>query len=140
MIYLDTSVAVALLVPEPRTADVQAWFAGLAEATFASDWLLAEFASAISIKQRRGELSDANAKLVHKEFDMLAAGGLRIIPVSRSAFREAAHLARQHRHGLRAADALHLATALEAGAASMATLDAVLAANAKRLKLKVAAI
>jgi predicted nucleic acid-binding protein len=77
---------------------------------------------------------------VHKEFDMLAAGGLRIIPVSRSAFREAAHLARQHRHGLRAADALHLATALEAGAASMATLDAVLATNAKRLKLKVAAI
>ena len=61
MIYLDTSVAVALLVPEPRTADVQAWFAGLAEATIGSDWLLAEFASAIAIKQRRSELSDANA-------------------------------------------------------------------------------
>jgi hypothetical protein len=140
MIYLDTSVAVALLVPEPRTADVQAWFAGLAEATIGSDWLLAEFASAIAIKQRRSELSDANAKRVHKEFDVLVAGGMRIIPVSRAAFREAAQLSKQHRHGLRAADALHLATALEAGAASIATLDTVLAVNAKRLKLKVEAI
>lgn len=140
MIYLDTSVVVPLLVPEPRTADAKAWYARLEEVPVGSDWLLSEFTSAIAIKVRRGDLTDATAKLVYKEFDLLAAGGLRVIPVSRAAFREAAHLARQHRHGVRAADALHLAVALEAGANSIATLDAIMASNAKRMKLKVEAI
>jgi predicted nucleic acid-binding protein len=140
MVYLDTSVVVALLVREPRSADVQTWFAGLEGMPVGSDWLLSEFASAVAIKVRRGELTEANAKLVHKEFDLLSASGLRLIPVSRAAFREAARLAKQHRHGLRAADALHLAAAMEAGANSVATLDGVMASNAKRLKLKVAAI
>jgi uncharacterized protein len=140
MVYLDTSVVVALLVPEPRSADVKTWFAGLEGIPVGSDWLLSEFASAIAIKVRRGELTEANAKLVHKEFDLLATSGLRLLPVSRTAFREAARLANLHRYGLRAADALHLATALEAGAGSVATLDGVMANNAKRLKLKVETI
>jgi uncharacterized protein len=140
MVYLDTSVAVALLTPEPRTADVRTWFAGLEDTPVASDWLIAEFASAVSIKLRRGELTEANAKQVHKEFDLLATSGLRLIPVSRGAFQRAAELAKQYRYGLRAADALHLAVALEAGANSVATLDGVMASNAKRLKLKVEAI
>jgi hypothetical protein len=38
--------------------------------------------------------------------------------------------------GLRAGDALHMAAALDARAASTATLDGVLAKNAARLKLK----
>jgi predicted nucleic acid-binding protein len=38
--------------------------------------------------------------------------------------------------GLRAGDALHLACAMQAKAAGMVTLDAVLAKNAKRHKLK----
>lgn len=140
MVYLDTSVVVALLVPEPRSADVRAWFASLNGIPVGSDWLLSEFASAVSIKLRRGELTEANAKQVHKEFDLLATGGLRMTPVSRAAFREAAGLAKQHRQGLRAADALHLAAAVEVGANSVATLDGIMANNAKRLKLKVEAI
>jgi len=70
MIYLDTSVAVALLVPEPRTTDVKTWFAGLWEIPISGDWLLTEFDSAISIKVRSGELSEANAKAVRNEFAM----------------------------------------------------------------------
>lgn len=136
MIYLDTSVAVSLLVPEPKTADVRAWFAGLSEISVSSDWLLTEFDSAISIKLRSGELSAANAKTVRKEFEMLATSGLRIVAVSRSAFRDAANLARQHAHRLRAGDALHLAVARELSAKSVATLDSVMAANAKRLKMR----
>lgn len=140
MIYLDTSVAVALLTPEPRTADVRTWFAGLEDAPVTSDWLIPEFTSAVAIKLRRGELTEAHAKQVHKEFDLLAANGTRLIPVSRTAFRQAAELARQYRHGLRASDALHLAAALEAGATSIATLDGIMASNAKRLKLELEAI
>ncbi|MCX7173070.1 MAG: type II toxin-antitoxin system VapC family toxin [Proteobacteria bacterium] len=140
MIYLDTSVAVSLLVPEPRTADVKAWFAGLTEVPVGCDWLLTEFDSAISIKVRSGELSEANAKAVRKEFDRLTVSGLRIVPVSRSAFRDAADLAKQHTQRLRAGDALHLAVARDIGAQSVATLDGVMSANAKRLRMGVEAI
>ncbi|MBI3523614.1 MAG: type II toxin-antitoxin system VapC family toxin [Betaproteobacteria bacterium] len=140
MIYLDTSVAVTLLVPEPKTADVKAWFAGLSDILVSGDWLLTEFESAISIKVRSGELSEASAKAVRKEFGKLTASGLRIVPVSRAVFRDAAGMAQQHTHRLRAGDALHLAVAKEIGAKSIATLDSVMSSNAKRLKMNVEAI
>ena len=132
MIYVDTSVIVALLTVEPKTVAVTAWFAGLADLPVCSDWLLTEFCSAVSIKQRSGHLNEAQAKRVRSEFEVLADGGLRIVSVSRAAFRMAAELARQQAHGLRAGDSLHLAVALELEASRMATLDATLAANAKR--------
>ena len=140
MIYLDTSVAVSLLVPEPRTADVKAWFGGLNEIPVSGDWLLTEFDSAVSIKLRAGELVESDAKIVRKEFEKLTMNGLRIVPVSRVAFRDAADLAKQHAHRLRAGDALHLAVAREIGAQSVATLDSVMSANAKRMKMGVEAI
>ncbi len=132
MIYVDTSVIVALLTVEPKTSDVLAWYAGLRDAPISSDWLLTEFSSAISIKLRTGQLSEANAKRVHKEFDLLVAGGLRLVPVGRSAYRQAAKMVKPHQHGLRAGDSLHLAVALELGASHMATLDRTLAKNSKR--------
>ena len=132
MIYVDTSVIVALLTVEPRTQDMTAWYAGLRETPTCSDWLLTEFSSALSIKLRTGQISEANAKRVRKEFELLTEGGLRIVPVSRSAFRRAAEMTSLHDHGLRAGDSLHLAVALELGASHMATLDGTLAANATR--------
>ena len=71
---------------------------------------------------------------------MLSASGLRIAPVSRAAFRDAAGLVKAHVHGLRAGDALHLAVAREIDAKSIVTLDGAMSANAKRLKMKVEAI
>lgn len=136
MIYLDTSVAVPLLVPEPKTADVTAWFSGLNETLVGSDWLLAEFASAVSIKECVGELSESHAAMVRRTFESFCAG-LRIVQVSRAAFREAARYAGQQNNGLRAGDALHLAVAMEIGAASLATLDGRLADNARRQALNV---
>ena len=131
MIYVDTSVIVALLTVEPRTQDVTAWYAGLDDTPTCSDWLLTEFSSALSIKLRTGQINETNAKRVRKEFELLAECGLRIVPVSRSAFGRAAEMVRLHDHGLRAGDSLHLAVALELGASHMATLDGTLAANAK---------
>ena len=132
MIYVDTSVIVALLTVELRTQDVTAWYAGLDDTPTCSDWLLTEFSSALSIKLRTGQINVANAKRVRKEFELLAEGGLRIVSVSRDAFKRAAEMVRLHAHGLRAGDSLHLAVALELGASHMATLDVTLAANAKR--------
>ena len=62
--------------------------------------------------------------------------GMRLVPLSRQVFSEAAAMTRQSARGLRASDALHLAAALEAGVMTIATLDTVMARNAKRLKLK----
>ena len=132
MIYVDTSVIVALLTVEAKTPAVMAWYAGLRDAPVSSDWVLTEFSSAISIKLRTGQLSEANAKRVHKEFDLLVAGGLRLAPISRSAYSHAAKMVKSHQHGLRAGDSLHLAVALELGASHMATMDGTLAKNAKR--------
>jgi len=132
MIYVDTSVIVPLLTTEPKTQAVTTWFAGLRDTPTTSDWLLTEFHSALSIKLRTGQISEATAKRVRKEFEILADGGLRVVPVSRSAFRQAAKIVQQRKHGLRSGDSLHLAVALELEANQMATLDTSLAANAKR--------
>ncbi len=136
MIYVDTSVIVALLIVEPSTQDVTAWYAGLRDTPTSSDWLLTEFSSALLIKLRTGQINAAKAKRVRKEFELLAGGGLRIAPVSREAFGRAAEMLKLHDHGLRAGDSQHLAVALELGASHMATLDGTLAANAKRSGMK----
>lgn len=140
MVYVDTSVIVALLTAESGTAKVTKWYAAQNEAPTCSDWLLTEFASAIAMKVRTKQISEATAKSVRKEFSVLAAGGLRVVPVSRAAFGRAATLTAAHQHGLRAGDALHLAVAIELGATQMATLDSGLAKNSKRLGLALAAV
>src|SRR5512142_1628216 len=128
MIYVDTSVIVPLLTVEPRTQDVTDWYEGLGETPTSSDWLLTEFSSALSIKLRTGQLNETDAKRVRKEFGALLNGGLRIVPVSREAFGQAAEMVSLHGSGLRSGDSLHLAVALGLGASHMATLDGNLAA------------
>ena len=136
MVYVDTSVIVALLTVEPKTPDVTAWYAGLRDAPVCADWLLTEFSSAISIKLRSRQLTQTHAKRVRIEFNRLVSGGLRLAPVSRAAFTQAAEMVKQYQRGLRAGDSLHLAVALELGASHMATLDATLAKNARRKGLE----
>jgi len=137
MVYVDTSVVVALLTIEPSTVATKAWFAGLTDMPISSDWLLTEFSSALSIKVRAKQLAETHAKAVRREFQLLVASGLRLSPVSRIAFKLAADMVKAHRHGLRSGDSLHLAVAMEAGAKTIATLDATMAKNARRLKMTV---
>ncbi len=61
---------------------------------------------------------------------------LTTFTVEPATFHRAAVLTLDAATSLRAGDALHLAAALEAKAKSLATLDGVLAKNAKRMKLK----
>lgn len=135
MVYVDTSVIVALLTVEPSTEAVTIWFSGLKQIPVSSDWLLTEFSSAIAIKVRTGRLAEADARAVRREFQLLSSNGLRLVPVSRAAFKVAAHMAQAHRYGLRSGDSLHLAIAQEASARTIATLDGTMAKNAKRLKM-----
>jgi len=130
MIYLDTSVAVPMFVPEPASDAIDTWYESCTDALVASDWIVTEFASALSIKERRGEIKAAQANAAWKEFEAFCRSGLRLLPVSRHAFDAAARMARNPASGLRAGDSLHLAMALEVAATGVATADAILAKNA----------
>ena len=131
MVYLDTSVAVALFVPEPTSDAAEAWFASSTDKLVSSDWLLTEFASALSIKVRHKEIAKTQATAVWKAFAEFTRSGLQLLPVSRNAFEQAALLVRNVASGLRSGDSLHLAMAIEAGATAIATTDRNLAKNAK---------
>ena len=136
MVYLDTSAAVPLFVTEPSSELVERWFETCDEPVVSADWIVTEFASALSIKERSGALAAKDAKSAWRGFEKFCQSGLRLAPVSRSAFEQAAALARQPAHGLRSSDALHLAVAREIGAESIATLDKIMTSNSKRLGIK----
>jgi uncharacterized protein len=129
-IYVDTSAAVPLFVPEPASDKVAAWLESCAETLVSADWILTEFASALAIKVRRGELMQKHAKAAWEDFELFAQTGLRLVPVSRGAFARAAQLVRHVRSALRSGDALHLAMAIEIEASGIVTTDGQLEKSA----------
>ncbi len=133
MIYVDTSVWVALLTRETSTLRVERWFTHATETLVSADWALTEFHSAIAIKSRTGQLSAGQAREALSLFDQIGSGGLIWIAVSRTAFRMAAPWLDDYSHGLRGADALHLAVAREQDIIQFATLDTQQGHNATRL-------
>lgn len=135
MVYLDTSAAVPLFVPEPASEAVSAWIEDHAEPLVSADWILTEFASALSIKVRRNEITVRQAKAAWGDFREFCRTGLRLVPVSRAAFDTAADLALNPKSGLRSGDALHLAVAGDIGASTILTADKVLAKNAKPINI-----
>jgi len=138
-VYCDTSVLVALLTSEPATPTVKRWFADLDSPMVSADWSMVEFHSAIAIKMRTGQLTEAQAAATLELIEQLGAGGLRWVPVSRSAFRTAATLVDEPGSNLRGGDALHLAVAQELSLKRFATLDANQRDYAERLGLVIEA-
>jgi len=122
-IYLDTSAAVPLFVPEPASDVITAWLESSTDTLISADWIVTEFASALAIKIRRGELAQKHAKTAWEDFELFSQSGLRLVPVTRAAFTRAARLIRQVRSTLRAGDALHLAMAVETGSTGIVTAD-----------------
>jgi predicted nucleic acid-binding protein len=138
MVYLDTSVLVALILNEPKSADVAKWYGSCTDELVSAMWCVTEFASALGIKQRTGQITELEAQSAWQRFERLCANDLELITIDPGTYHRAAVLTLDASSGLRAGDALHLAAALGAKAKSMATLDTALARNAKLLKLKLA--
>jgi predicted nucleic acid-binding protein len=136
MIYVDTSALVALIVNEPHSAAVASWYARARGELVSAVWCVTEFASALGIKQRTGQIDKAQAESAWDRFGRLVANDLRLLPLDPTHFHRAAALTLDAGTSLRAGDALHLACADQAGAKSIATLDDVLGRNAQRLKIK----
>ncbi len=135
MIYLDTSVLVALFTHEGRSADVSRWYAACPDDLVSAVWCVTEFASALGIKQRTGQMDEAAGRVAWQQFERMCANDLRLLPLAQPTFHRAAVLTLDAASGLRAGDSLHLAAALDAQAWGMATLDGVLARNATRMGL-----
>ncbi|MEJ7745669.1 MAG: type II toxin-antitoxin system VapC family toxin [Luteimonas sp.] len=127
MQYVDTSLLVAALLNEVRTADAQRWLAAQrAGELVVSDWVVTEFSAALSMKLRQGELQQEHRSEVLAFFTRMLEESFQVLPVVRQDFQRAAQFADQQGTGLRAGDALHLAIAANHGA-SLHTLDKRLA-------------
>jgi predicted nucleic acid-binding protein len=139
MIYVDTSVLVPLFTNEPHSGAVSDWYARQKGELVSAIWCVTEFASALGIKQRTGQIDGEQAAGAWSRFERMAAADLRLLPVVAQHFHRAAQLVLDASSSLRAGDALHLACAEGAGAKTLATLDDVLGRNAQRLKIKLEA-
>jgi predicted nucleic acid-binding protein len=115
---------------------VQEWLGRQVEGSLlSSEWVGTEFAAALSIKIRTGQLQSAHRPAILDGFFRLMNESFLVLPVARAEFRTAARFAHQHTTGLRAGDALHLAIVEESGGV-LVTLDHRLAAAAGALGVK----
>ena len=134
MIYLDTSVLIALHTREPLTSTLQDWYDDMdSTPVVTAAWTTTEFASALGLKQRTRQMTTRQASIAWQSFVEQCSVALHLIDVERGAFVDAAELVRSDTGGLRAGDALHLAVARRAGIARLASLDLVMSRAARDL-------
>ena len=135
MLYVDTSVLVALCTSEAKTIDVVKWYERCTDELASAAWCVTEFASAMGLKQWTGQLNEEQVQVAWMQFERVCANDLQLLPIETMTFHKAAVLSMKSATGLRAGDALHLACAMEAKAKGMVTLDVVLAKNAQNHKI-----
>lgn len=137
MLYLDTSLVVALITAEPYTEQAQDWLrAQTAGDPTISDWVTTEVASALSLKERAGTLSAADRDRAEETYRMLQQDVFEVVEVRPLAFTQAAAFAGRAELSLRSGDALHLAIAAE-NRARLCTRDRTQALAGRQLGLDV---
>ena len=138
MIYLDASVLVSLLVADSHTDMASAWYSRVSETVVVSDLANLEVSAVLSRDLRVGRLNRASVDAALLDFDALRAGCERLSHGGDD-FLRAERIVRDFSTKLAAADALHLASAKNAGA-TLATFDARLAEAARASGTEVAQI
>ena len=73
MLYVDTSVLVALCTNEVKTADVVKWYAACTDELASAAWCVTEYASAMGLKQRTGQLTEEQAQTAWLQFERMCA-------------------------------------------------------------------
>ena len=136
-VYLDSSALAKLYLPEPDSAALDRVLQGRTD-LLVSDLVVTEIVSAVARRRRAGGILGAATGPIHRALlAHLQAGLYRAVDLSPGVHREAERLLLAlEAIPLRAADALHVALALAAGAASVVTFDGRLAAAARALGLR----
>jgi uncharacterized protein len=121
-IYLDASALVKLFVPEVESEALNQALVGATD-VIVSDLALTEMASALGRRTREGRLTLTESRRLHREAEKLAAA-CRPAELTPSIHRRAERLLLLSQDvPLRALDALHVGTALDAEAATLVTYD-----------------
>jgi uncharacterized protein len=125
LIYFDASVLLPLPIADAHTEKASAWYSGLNATVIVSDFANLEVNAVLSRHLRVGRLTQGEVENALLDFDAMRANCERLSH-GPSDFLLAERLVRDFSTKLAAADALHLASAKNAGAA-LATFDARLA-------------
>ena len=136
MIYVDTSIFVALCTAEPKSDAVDKWHDSSSAKMISSTWTFTEFSSALSLKVRTNQITEKQSREAWKIFDILCQNDIELLPVENKIYYSAGILVIDSKSNLRAGDALHLAAAKSFKAKSIVTLDKALEKNASRQKIK----
>jgi uncharacterized protein len=133
MYYLDASLIITFLTNEPEKEPVSNWFTQYVDGTLCiSPWVTTEVSSALSIKERRGDLTTQMRVAARSAFALLCDRNLESKSLLNSHFETAARFCDQVTLGLRAGDALHLAIASHYGL-TLVTRDKLLAESGPKL-------
>ncbi len=134
--YFDSSALLKLYLPEHGSDDLDRALEGRDD-LLASDLTVTEIVCALSRRVRDGALSSEQARVVRRSLVAgLDTGPYGHVDLDRGIHRDAERLMLERRDvTLRAADALHLALAISARAATIATFDRRLGAAARAVGL-----
>lgn len=138
IVYLDASVLVSIVLLDANSERAGRWYESLQASVVISDLADLEVSAVVSRELRRRRFSRAYADKALTDFDALRVTSVRWSHSAQD-FVLADRLVRDHSTKLSAPDALHLASARNAGA-ELATFDKRLAEAARRQGLEVAAL
>jgi predicted nucleic acid-binding protein len=126
MIYLDSSVVFSVQVKDANTVAAVALLRSEHESLGLTRLCEVEFVNALSLRQFRKEISESQAQASVADLEMNFSRGIyQLLPFPDGAFARAKALALTLTPtiGVRAADLLHVAAALELGVSSLFTFD-----------------
>lgn len=135
--YLDTSVLVALILPDAHSQNADAWLKKVNPTLVTSDFCTIEFAAVVSRRVRMNNLSVPTANLALRTLDGWLARTAQVVPCAPHHMALAAALVRDFPTKLMAPDAIHLAVTKILGA-TIATFDSRLAEAAQRHAVAIA--
>ena len=133
--YLDASVLAAAIVEEPGTVAARGWLRRPAQDVIISAFTAAEVTAALSRGFRTRRFTEAEARGALEDMDALRLACETFAPAPET-LEFAAILVRDFKTKLLAPDALHLASAMQAGA-TLVTFDARLASAARDYRTNV---
>ena len=139
MIYLDSSYLAKLYIREPGSEEVEQWLDARAEQAACCLHGRLEVFAALKRQQREGRLTESNVRAAVRRLETEEkAGAIRWLPIDALLMSSACGQMQQLTPSvyLRAADALHLACAADAGLKEIYSHDRHLLAAAPHFGLK----